>query len=255
MSFTRRSDWEDVYEPSEDSFLMEDALVQDKTEILKRKPTLVCEVGCGSGYLSASLLKIFKESADRTPLPVAFLVDVNSKALEMSQRVILGNMISCAMEPVEMSLFTRFHKARRLFDIIIFNPPYVPSSNRELNISILNSGIDSAWSGGADGLFFVSYFLFGDSRLIRTEADRNPKEEEVIRIETQFRDFPCLSDVLAPNGVCYLLLEESNRPSFTIEQILKDQRYAGWTARPIIDRKVPQEHLYIIKIASGPSLD
>lgn len=249
LSFTKKSDWETVYEPSDDSYLMEDTLIMDKNEILRLKPTFICEVGCGSGYLSACLLKILKETKDPVPLPVSLLVDVNPDALEMSKRVILNNEINCPIEAVKMSLFTRLVKNRRLFEVIIFNPPYVPSSNTELNKSILNCGIDSAWSGGANGLFFVSYFLFGDNRLVATEANNHPKEEEAIRIELMFHNFPCLADVLAaPHGVCYLLLEENNRPKSTLEQILKDPRYSGWSAQLIADRKIALEHLYIVKI-------
>ncbi|KAH8581519.1 Ydr140wp-like family archaeal-RNA methylase [Cryptosporidium sp. chipmunk genotype I] len=249
LSFTNRSDWESVYEPSEDSFLMEDALILEKSEILKLKPRLICEIGCGSGYLTACLLKIIKELEEGPPLPIAYLVDVNINALEMSRRVVSNNKINGSIELVKMSLFTCFIKNRGLFEIIIFNPPYVPSSNKELNRSILNCGIDSAWSGGANGLFFVSYFLFGDKRLILSETNNQPQEEEIIRIEDQFRNFPCLVDVLAQDGVCYLLLEENNLPKFTFEQILKDPRYSGWNAQFIIDRKVQLEHLYILKLA------
>lgn len=249
LSFTKKSDWETVYEPSDDSFLMEDALIMDKNEILKLKPAFICEIGCGSGYLSACLLKILKEAKESVSLPVSLLVDVNLDALEMSKRVISNNEINCPIEAVRMSLFTRLTKSRRLFEIIIFNPPYVPSSNTELNNSILNCGIDSAWSGGTNGLFFVSYFLFGDCRLVATGANSHPKEEEMIQIGRMFHNFPCLVDVLAtPRGACYLLLEENNCPKSTLEHILKDPRYSGWNARLIADRKVTLEHLYIIKI-------
>ncbi|OII72201.1 uncharacterized protein cubi_01534 [Cryptosporidium ubiquitum] len=251
LSFTKKSDWESVYEPSDDSFLMEDALIVEKSEIMKLNPKFICEIGCGSGYLTACLLKIMKELEAEFPLPIAYLVDVNLKALEMSEKVISNNEINCPIETIKMNLFTCFTKNRGLFEIIIFNPPYVPSTNKELNKSILNCGIDSAWSGGTNGLFFVSYFLFGDNRLILSGANYQPQEEEIIRIEDQFYDFPCLIDVLAPKGACYLLLEKNNRPEFTLEQILKDSRYSGWNAKFIIDRNVQLEHLYILKISSN----
>ncbi|KAK9173122.1 Methyltransferase domain protein [Cryptosporidium meleagridis] len=248
LSFTKKSDWENVYEPSEDSFLMEDALILEKNEILKVKPRLICEIGCGSGYLTACLLKIIKELDAEFPLPISYLVDVNTKALEMSENLISNNKINSPLELIKMSLFTCLNKNRGLFEIIIFNPPYVPSSNKELNQSILNCGIDSAWSGGANGLFFVSYFLFGDNRLILSETSHQFQEEEIIRIEDQFNSLPSLVDILAPKGVCYLLLEENNCPEFTLQQILKESRYSGWNVKFIIDRKVQLEHLYILKL-------
>lgn len=38
-------DWENVYEPAEDTFLLCDALLADKDEILQSKPYLMLEIG------------------------------------------------------------------------------------------------------------------------------------------------------------------------------------------------------------------
>lgn len=48
-------------------------------------------------------------------------------------------------------------------DILIFNPPYVPSTSEELKESrernLQGEGIDLAWAGGIDGREILDQFL------------------------------------------------------------------------------------------------
>jgi len=47
-----------VYDPSEDTFLLLDALEQDTLKIQEMKPSIIMEMGSGSGIVSAFLAKI-----------------------------------------------------------------------------------------------------------------------------------------------------------------------------------------------------
>ncbi|KAF7455848.1 hemK methyltransferase family member 2 [Cryptosporidium felis] len=226
LGFTRKGDWEEVYEPSEDTFLMEDALRQERESILRLGPRVVCELGCGSGYLTASLLEMLR-GLGKEVAPIAYMIDVNRKALDMSERMITNNIEAGTAERLQMSLFSNLKRGGRMFDLVVFNPPYVPSSDEELARSMRTCGIDCSWSGGADGLFFVSRFLFGDSRLIGEELEGG--------LGDCLEDSPCLADVLAPGGICLLLLELRNRPGFVLDHIQKDPRYSGWEYGPHSD--------------------
>jgi len=48
----------DVYEPCDDSFALADALLADKSSLLKQRPNVCMEIGCGSGYVITSLALI-----------------------------------------------------------------------------------------------------------------------------------------------------------------------------------------------------
>ena len=60
LDHTRSADWETVYEPSEDTFLMEDALRGEAAWLRSRFPfgCVFAELGPGSGYLSAAFERL-----------------------------------------------------------------------------------------------------------------------------------------------------------------------------------------------------
>ncbi|KAH8738972.1 HemK family methylase [Cryptosporidium ryanae] len=247
LSFTRKGDWERVYEPSEDTFLVEDALELDKKSIIESNPNLICELGCGSGYLTSCLISIIKSDKNANKkMPLSYMIDVNIKALELSERLLKHNHPEVSAEFIQMSLFSSFktnNPNNYFFNIVIFNPPYVPSTNQDLINANASIGIDCSWSGGTDGLFYISYFIFGDPRLVSSN-DQAALNDVIANYPVPT---PCVIDILLPKGICYLLLEERNKPKCVLECIRKDQRYLNWDINVILERKVRFEHLYIVK--------
>ncbi len=121
----------EVYEPSEDSFLLAGAAL---TEI--RGAEKVLEIGCGSGIISA----VIKANTDATIVGI----DINPHAVKCSKEngieVIRGDLLSCI---------------RGKFDIIIFNPPYIPTPVEERTDDWINTALD----GGYDGRRIIFTFL------------------------------------------------------------------------------------------------
>ncbi len=123
---------EAVYEPSEDTFLMEKALPKNLTG--KR----VLEVGCGRGFLSV-------ECALRGGKVTA--VDINENALNAAER--LAVLKGVEVDLIESNLF---EKVEGKFDLILFNPPYVDSCFEGLDG-------EHAWAGGKKGREVIDKFL------------------------------------------------------------------------------------------------
>lgn len=123
---------DEVYEPSEDSFLMENNLPLD----LKGKSVL--EIGCGSGILSVAcaVKGVFVTS-----------VDININALNATERLAVLNNVK-----VELIKSNLFENVAGKFDLILFNPPYVASGKEGLKG-------ESAWSGGVKGRKVIDLFL------------------------------------------------------------------------------------------------
>ena len=63
-------------------------------------------------------------------------------------------------------------------DILLFNPPYAPTDEEEVG----HADLRAAWAGGKDGMEVTSRFI------------------------------PCISSLLSPSGVCYLVFVAENNP-------------------------------------------
>lgn len=120
-----------VYEPSEDSFLLAEAAlseIKDNERIL--------EVGCGSGIISA----VIKANTSAEILGIDISPHAVKCTKENGVEVIRGDLLSCI---------------KGKFDIIVFNPPYLPTGKEERT----GGWIDVALDGGYDGKKVIYRFL------------------------------------------------------------------------------------------------
>jgi release factor glutamine methyltransferase len=120
-----------VYEPSEDSFLLAETALSEIKDSEK-----VIEVGCGSGIISA-VIKANKK--------VSIIgVDINPFAVECSKKngveVIMGDLLTCI---------------KGKFDTIVFNPPYLPTCEKERT----NDWLGTALDGGENGRMIIYRFI------------------------------------------------------------------------------------------------
>jgi len=119
-----------VYSPSDDTFLMLDALAR-----IPMEGKQVLDIGTGSGILSLFC-------AARGALVTA--TDVNELGLQTAQKA--ARALGLSIRAIRSDLFSN---VRGQFDVIIFNPPYLPSSTVE----------DRAVDGGTFGTALSKRFL------------------------------------------------------------------------------------------------
>jgi release factor glutamine methyltransferase len=127
-----------VYEPAEDTFLLADSL---QVERMCR----VLEIGTGTGIIAIM-------AARKARMVVA--TDINRHALECAVKNIIANK-AFNIELREGDLFEPVRDEK--FDLIIFNTPYLPSSDDEIVVDEL----DAAWNGGVDGRRVIERFIEG----------------------------------------------------------------------------------------------
>jgi release factor glutamine methyltransferase len=126
-----------VYIPAEDSYLMSRILKEQIPDLIKKNPNLnLLEIGAGSGiHLQTGLnLGIKNENI--------FSSDIDKRAV--SHCNVLG--FNCIHSDL-------FEKIKGKYDIIIFNPPYLPEDSRETGDS------KTATTGGKKGNEIIIKFL------------------------------------------------------------------------------------------------
>lgn len=219
-------DYNHVYEPAEDTFLLLDALEAELPFLLDKKPSICLELGPGTGIVISALAKYLNYQTHGF-----FAVDINKFACDATKRT--GGANGVNVEVINMDLLSSFKP--NSVDLLVFNPPYVPTScDKSDNIPEQRKFYDNeaenvyetcddekmlikSWAGGADGC-------------------------EVIN-----RVICKLDNILAPDAIFYLLIIKDNNP----EKIKEDLKSRGYESRQIIDRKIRGEHLIVLKITKS----
>ena len=132
----------EVYEPAEDTFLMLESI-----DI--RPDDRVFEIGSGTGVIALECMCLGANvvCSDINP----FAVDLIKKNYEMNKEI-----ISINLDVRQGDLFSVL-KTNEVFDVILFNPPYLPTSSDEL---VGGSGwFDKAVAGGLSGLEITERFI------------------------------------------------------------------------------------------------
>ncbi|XP_061858245.1 methyltransferase N6AMT1 isoform X1 [Colius striatus] len=171
----------DVYEPSEDTFLLLDALERDAAQLREAGVEICLEIGSGSGVVSTFLASsIIGSSA------LYLCTDINPMAAYCTQETALLNNVH--LQPVITDLVKGLSpRLNGKVDLLLFNPPYVVTPSEEVE----SHGIEASWAGGKKGR------------------------------EVMDRVFPLVPDLLAPGGLFYLVTIKENNPDEILEVMKK----------------------------------
>ncbi|MAG02258.1 methyltransferase [Candidatus Pacearchaeota archaeon] len=131
-----------IYQPSEDSYLLQKVLIgrlrmigNKNLRILEKQEGFkILDMGTGSGIQA----KACKEAGFDNNV----VSDINPE--------VIANMKKLGFEAIESDLFSNINEK---FDLIIFNPPYLPEDEREPGESRLQT------TGGKEGCEIIIRFL------------------------------------------------------------------------------------------------
>ena len=167
-----KSNRQQVYPPSQDTFLLIDSLVLDMQFISSLDPSFILEIGVGSGAIIASL------SSNSLIKSFYLGVDINPYATSLANSTIKLN--NCTnVDLINIDIFGKMNLNNKV-DIIICNPPYVVTSSEEYLQCQKKKDIDSSFAGGENGREFIDKL------------------------------FMVAKEILTDHGVLYLLFEEQN---------------------------------------------
>ncbi|XP_033132888.1 methyltransferase N6AMT1-like isoform X1 [Brassica rapa] len=201
----RVSSHREVYEPCDDSFALVDALLADQTNLINHDPKVCMEIGCGSGYVITSLILLLKE---KLPNVHYIATDTNQIAARVTNETLQAHGVSAEVVCTDIASCLEKRLAG-LVDVMVVNPPYVPTPEYEVGME----GIASAWAGGENGRSVIDRVL------------------------------PVVDRLLSEKGWFYLVTLTSNYPS----EICLGMRKRGYASRIVVQRSTEEENLIILK--------
>eukprot|EP00483_Globobulimina_turgida_P000569 UN00569 len=163
-----------VYEPSSDSYLLMDCIENDGkllNEIFKSKTLnstiAILEIGSGSGIVLTHTYNVIKvycaECIKNRKLNISlFALDINFDALQITKNTMFNNGIKrneCTLINSDLLSAINIETFYPKIDILLLNPPYVPTTREELNKSQNDKLLSAAWSGGIHGTDIIYKFI------------------------------------------------------------------------------------------------
>lgn len=181
-----------VYPVEEDTLLLLEAALAEV-----RPGDRVLEVGTGSGRIAASI-------EGRAARLVA--LDLNPHAVRAARER--------GLDVLRTDLFAG---VRGSFDLVLFNPPYLPTAPDDR----LDDWLEHALDGGPDGRRTIARFLEG------------------------------LAPVLAPDGRALLLISSLTGP----DEVARLANAAGLCGRVVLERRIEGETLLVLRLEGRGTYD
>ncbi|SCV70355.1 BQ2448_1749 [Microbotryum intermedium] len=208
-SHLSKLDFESVYEPAEDTFALLDALEADHARL--QGSQLCLEIGSGSGVVSTFLGSLLAPNS-----ALLLTTDLSLPACLATYETPQLNSLPTPFDVLQTDLYSSlFDRLQRACDVLIFNPPYVPTSYDELEAARREGVLERAWAGGADGMQVTDRLL------------------EIV--ET----------LLSDRGLFYLVTIAQNKP----RQIIDGLKKKGLHGEVALERRAGGEHLHILRFS------
>ncbi|KAI8826657.1 S-adenosyl-L-methionine-dependent methyltransferase [Fimicolochytrium jonesii] len=229
LGHLRASDYNNVYEPAEDTFLFLDALQKDVEFIRALRPSICLEIGSGSGCVTTFLGTLLGEQSKALYLTT----DINPHAISATVATGLRNGVT--IDALQSDLIPPFTRPRSI-DVLLFNPPYVvtppeevwrgyepqrpntkpPSTFLGSEFGNGSNGIEASWAGGIDGREVIDRLL------------------------------PQIQDALSARGVFFMVVINENKPE-EIRSWMGSEEMGMFSSEVVLSRKAGREGLSILK--------
>ena len=201
-----------VYEPSDDSFILADALSQDAQAWGAHAPAITLEIGCGSGFVICSAALLLQQLQLTSH---CMALDISSAAVHATQATLSAHDVT-GVDLLNDDMFSSIQgRLHRRIDLLLFNPPYVVTPDEEVS----RGGIAAAWAGGKDGRIVIDRLLAQ------------------------------LDDMLSPSGRLYMVTIQQNRP---LEILRELEQRSGMHGRVVLQRRADEELLSVLCVCRQP---
>ncbi|MFI5363408.1 MAG: peptide chain release factor N(5)-glutamine methyltransferase [Elusimicrobiota bacterium] len=153
----------------------------------------ILEVGTGTGCVAIALAQLL-------PQATVFATDVSDKALDLARRNALAHHVSNRIRFVREDLFSDKQGLRGWADLLVSNPPYIPTGDLVDLEPEVQCEPRLALDGGKDGLDAL--------RGIIASAPRTLKPGGYIALEMEYRQGPSVSRMLHAAGFLGVIIKK-----------------------------------------------
>ena len=161
-----------VYAPAEDTLLAAEMLLRN----MDSRELSVVDIGTGTGALG--IIAAMDNKASNV-----LMSDISEEALECAKENAGLNSVEGKCTFIKSNLFEGIEGN---FDIIIFNPPYLPDDDE------VRSG-KNWWSGGPTGIELTKLFMVQAAEHLKANGT-------IITVESSLADSKALNDFIDANG-------------------------------------------------------
>lgn len=215
LTHLTKKDFRNIYEPAEDSFILLDALEADASlfsspfTTLASPSPLCIEIGSGSGIALSFLSQIIGPTS-------AYYIGIDLNPHANTATLATGRANGVSIEAIRTSLLSGLQpRLDGKVDVLLFNPPYVPTEEEEEAMAQGKAGIEGAWAGGATGTKLVDELIGGG----------------------------VIKEVLTKGGRLYLVAIKQNDPEGLVRRLGEQ----GLEAEVVLKRRAGGEFLHVVR--------
>lgn len=155
----------------------------------------VLDIGTGSGCIAISIAYYIDSS-------MVTAIDISEEALAIARGNAIKNGVAHKLEFVQSDIFSSLKGSTKVFDIIVSNPPYIPSKEiEELQVEVRNYEPLGALDGGVDGLDFYRRIVgeaanyLAENGLLALEVGYNQAGDVARLMEKDYYDINIIRDL------------------------------------------------------------
>ncbi len=187
--------WSKKFNVSRDTLIPRpetELLVEELTNLYKKKNVTILDIGTGSGCIIISLLGNLNCSK-------GIGIDISKKAIEIAKINAIKHNITKRVKFINKSIDQVFNKK---FDLIVSNPPYIVKKDiKNLSDDIKKFEPRMALDGGNDGLDLIRKVIYKSSEILKKNGalaleigNKQFKKVLKILIENNYRIIKIIKD-------------------------------------------------------------
>ncbi len=171
------------------------SLVKNK-KVTQIKQPRILDLGTGSGAIAVSIAKELKEAS-------VWASDISHDALDMAKSNAKKSCVEDKITFIQGNLWQPFRDQSVLFDIIVSNPPYIPSEDFDsLAPEVRDYEPRQALDGQEEGMFYIRRIILEGSKylqgggwlLVEMDPGQIEKASALAKKENQFLGIHCVKD-------------------------------------------------------------